>query len=226
MKETFNLDAPPGFRGLDPDLPLRTYHRHLPHWRQANATYADTFRLADSIPQEQLRNLKRWRELWERSHPKPRSDADWDPYAREITHRTEAWLDQGYGECVFADAALAAEMAKSLVHFQNQRYLTPCYCVMHNHVHLTIAPLEQYELEDILDGLKGFVSRKVNKHLGRSGALWAQESYDRIIRDEEHLNRVVQYIGRNPAKAGYPQAQWVRWVHPDWERVGWGFRDA
>lgn len=28
--ETFNLTAPPGFRGLHPDLPIRVYQRHLP----------------------------------------------------------------------------------------------------------------------------------------------------------------------------------------------------
>lgn len=46
MIETFNLAAPPGFRGLHPDLPIRINHRHLPHWPQNGATYAVTFRLA------------------------------------------------------------------------------------------------------------------------------------------------------------------------------------
>ncbi len=96
---------------------------------------------------------------------------------------------------------------------------------MHNHVHLAIKPLDGFELEEILESAKGFVSRKANAHLRRSGKLWEQESYDRIIRDEEHLFRVVQYIGRNPAKAGYPPKEWVRWIHPDWEQTGWGFRD-
>lgn len=225
MTNSFNLPAPPGFRGLHPDLPVRTYHRHLPHWRLDGATYAVTFRLADSIPQEHLCSLKRWRERWEQTHPEPRSDADWDQFAREITHRTEAWLDEGYGECVLADANLADEMVKSLVHFQSERYLTSCYCVMHNHVHLVMKPNDGFELEDILEGLKGFVSRKVNKHLNRTGVLWEQESYDRIIRDEEHLFRVIQYIGRNPGKAGSPREQWVRWVHPEWAQNGWGFQD-
>lgn len=81
MTDHFNLPASPGFRGLHPDLSVRMYHRHLPHWRQDGATYAVTFRLADSIPQEHVRDLKRWREIWERSHPQPRS---------------EAWLDEGH----------------------------------------------------------------------------------------------------------------------------------
>ena len=223
--ETFNLNAPPGFRGLHPDLPIRVYHRHLPHWRQDGATYFVTFRLADSIPQEQLRALKHWREIWERSHPEPRSEKDWEELAREITRKSEAWMDEGYGECVFRNRELAAEISKSLLHFQNERCLTSCLTVMPNHVHAVMKPLGGFELEDVLKSVKQFVTREVNSLLGRSGVLWEQESYDRIIRDEEHLFRVVQYVGRNPAKAGLPREQRVRWMHPDWEQAGWGFRD-
>ena len=134
-------------------------------------------------------------------------------------------MDEGYGECVFADRRLADQMCNSLVHFQNERYLTSCFTVMPNHVHLVMKPLGNNELEGILHTTKGFISRKVNALRGRGGRLSAEESYDRIIRDQEHLVRVVQYVGRNAAKAGLPRNQWVRWIHPDWERAGWGFRD-
>ena len=52
-----------------------------------------------------------------------------------------------------------------------------------------------------------------------------QESYDRIIRDEEHLWRVIQYIGRNPRQAGLPLESTPRWIDPDWQALGWNFRD-
>jgi hypothetical protein len=53
--------------------------------------------------------------------------------------------------------------------------------------------------------------------------LWQEESFDRIARDEEHLYRVVQYIGRNPDKAELGQGEFVRWIDPEWEQIGWGF---
>ena len=222
---SFNLAAPPGFRGLHPDLPIHVYCRHLPHWRQAGATYAVTFRLADAIPQCHQRALKRWREIWERSHPKPGSRADWEDIARNITGKTEAWLDEGYGACVFRDRVCAEVMAKSLLHFQDQHYTTFCFTVMPNHVHWVVKPFDGFSLEQILASTKGFVSRKVNSYLDRRGTLWYEESHDRILRDEEHLFRIVQYIGHNPAKAGLPPASWVLWMHPQWKRVGWQFRD-
>jgi len=221
--EKFNLEAPPEFRGLHPDLPVRIYKRRLPHWRQQGATYFVTFRLADAIPQNQLRALKRWREQWERTHPEPRSESDWESFAKQITRRTEAYVDEGYGECVFRNPSLAEEASRSLLHFQNTRCLTSCFTVMPNHIHAVIKPLGDNELEDLLASIKGFISRKVNRHLSRSGQLWEEESYDRIIRDEEHLYRVIQYIGRNPAKAGLPENHWVRWLLPTWENHGWRF---
>jgi putative transposase len=221
--DSFNLDGPPGFRGLQPDLPIRIYHRHLPHWRQAGATYFVTFRLADSIPQKQLRALKRWRTTWEQKHPEPRSEVTWQELARQITYKTEAWMDKGYGECVFRDRALADEMSNALFHFQDKRCLTSSFTVMPNHIHAVMKPLGEFELEDVLESIKRFVSRKINSTLGRKGHNWEEESFDRIIRDEEHLFQVIQYIGRNPAKAGLAKDKWIRWIHPAWEEAGWGF---
>lgn len=221
----FNKAAPPRFRGLHPDLPIRRYFRHLPHWRQEGATYAVTFRLADSIPQAQLQSLKRWREIWERENPEPRSNEQWHQFAQQITNKTERWLDEGYGSCVFRESQFARMMADSLLYFQDQRHFTSCFVVMPNHIHVVMQPINGHELEDCLQSVKQFVSLRVNRALGRAGPLWEEESYDRIIRDEVHLWNVVQYIGRNPKKAGLPVDQWVRWIHPDWISAGWDFID-
>jgi putative DNA methylase len=42
----------------------------------------------------------------------------------------------------------------------------------------------------------------LNKVLGRSGQLWQHESYDHWVRDDDELERVVDYISDNPVKAG------------------------
>jgi REP element-mobilizing transposase RayT len=224
--ETFNLDAPPNFRGLHPDLKIEMYTRHLPHWRQQGATYAVTFRLADSLPKEKLELLKSMRRHWEANHPEPRSEEAWKEYAKKVTANVDKWLDQGAGECHFKRKEFADELARSILHFQDQQYFVGCYVVMPNHCHLVIRPNDGFELEDIVGSIKGVVSRFVNKANGTTGSLWQQECFDRIIRDEEHLYNTVQYIGKNPRLAGLPKSQWFRWVHPEWEKVGWGFRDV
>lgn len=58
-----------------------------------------------------------------------------------------------------------------------------------------------------------------------SGSLWKQESYDRIIRDCQHLDKVIQYIGRNGTRARLPPEQYIRWIDPSWQEMGWDFSD-
>ena len=223
--ETFNLDAPPNFRGLHPDIKVEMYTRHLPHWRQRGATYSVTFRLADSLPKEKLELLKSMRKHWEATFPEPRSVKAWKEYAKTVTANVEKWLDQGAGECPFKRREFADELARSILHFQDQQYFVGCYVVMPNHCHLVIQPKEGFDLEDILGSIKGVVSRFVNKANGTTGSLWQQECFDRIIRDEAHLYRVVQYIGRNGSAAGLDTNEYLRWISQSWKDTGWGFRD-
>lgn len=220
-----NLPLPPEFCGLDPDKPVRTYQRHLPHWRQDGATYFVTFRQQDALPQDQLDFLKRLRDEWERSHPLPRSEQEWEEHTRDIVRRTESWLDEGYGSCCFKEFRHAEQLVEALLHFQNERYFVSCYVVMPNHCHAIIRPLAGRELEDILQGMKGVVAQRVNMAKGSGGSIWQEESHDRIIRDDEHLWRCIQYIGRNPRLAGLAPNMWRRWIHPDWEQLGWRFVD-
>lgn len=217
--------APPHFRGLDPHKPLRIYQRSLPHWRQEGATYFVTFRLGDALPQPQLDLLKRLREDWELKHPHPRKEQDWEEHVRDIVRRTEAWLDDGYGACYFNEIQHSQILEEALLHFQDERYFVSCYTVMPNHCHVILRPAEGRDLEIILQGIKGVVAHRVNQAIGGNGSIWQDESYDRIVRDGEHLWRSIQYIGRNARLAGLPTDVWRRWIHPEWEALGWRFID-
>jgi len=221
----FNLLAPPDFRGLDEHLPLKVYHRHLPHWRQDGATYFVTFRLADSLPQVKVRELQEMRREWEAKHNGPRKDADWEEFTRAVAIKAERCLDEGYGSCHLRQPTFARLLADALVHFNHRRYFTSCYVVMPNHCHLIVKPFAGFELEEILGKCKGYVARQINLAIGHRDAIWQEESFDRIIRDEEHLYRVIQYIGRNPRVAGIERDKWIRWIDPSWQAAGWDFVD-
>jgi REP element-mobilizing transposase RayT len=94
---------------------------------------------------------------------------------------------------------------------------------MPNHVHLTVQPYAGNDPSEVLHSWKGFAAREINKHLGRSGPVWEQESYDTLVRDVAHLWKILRYIGKNPSKANIPEDQGIRWVHPLWEKAGFGF---
>ncbi|MBU6172204.1 MAG: transposase [Planctomycetes bacterium] len=223
--DTWNLEPPPSVQGLREDLPIKVYQRNLPHWRQSVATYFVTFRLADSIPQECLELLQKLRAEWATKNPPPHSREALDQLARILHERTEYWLDQGMGSCILKDERISRLVDDSLKHFHQTRYELGASVIMSNHVHCIVRPLPtvDIELEDILGNLKAFSAKQINGILDQSGVIWQQESYDRIIRDPEHLWRCLQYIGKNPAKARRSGESCRLWVYPQWEALGWGF---
>jgi REP element-mobilizing transposase RayT len=221
----WNLDPPPGFQGLDPHKPLTVYYRHLPHWRQDGATYFVTYRQADSLPQSKLRQLEILKAEWESQHPPPQAIEAWEELSRLTMQRVEEWLDQGMGSCRLRDERAKKLVVEAMHHFDDQRYELGGYVILPNHVHVILRPLEPQTqpLETILQSWKRYTSRRINALFGVKGHLWQEESFDRIIRDEEHLWRVIQYVGQNPAKAGLAIAETCLWLRLEWERLGWIF---
>jgi REP element-mobilizing transposase RayT len=223
--DTWNLDPPPDFQGFRQDLPMSVYLRNLPHWRQQGATYFVTFRLADSIPSDYLEFLLRLRTDWLARNPPPQSKPALDHLGRMLFERIEYWLDQGMGSCLLQQDQISQIVHDSLQHFHGIRYELGASVIMSNHVHCILCPLQtsEIELEVMLGSCKEFTAKKINRILEQSGTVWQQESYDRIIRDAKHLWRCLQYIGKNPLKAGRTGKCCRLWVNPDWEKLGWRF---
>ena len=69
---------------------------------------------------------------------------------------------------------------------------------MPNHVHVVVRPFEGNELSHILHSWKSFTSNQIEHEAEK---LWQAESFDRIIRDEDHFRSCVRYVLRNPEKA-------------------------
>ena len=190
----------PRFRAFDPHGELRRKKRNLPHWEQPGATYFVTFRLADAVPQDLMRQWKEELQTWREFHPEPWDAATKYEYQKRFQDEREHWLDQGHGECLFRRPDLGAVVTNSLRHFDSQRYVIDAFVVMPNHVHVLVKPMARHSLTDILHSWKSFSAKEINRLLGRNGAVWQDETYDRIVRDFDELLRYRDYIGRNPDK--------------------------
>jgi len=70
---------------------------------------------------------------------------------------------------------------------------------------------------------KRISAAEINQRVSQGGSIWQDESFDRIIRDEEHLYRVIQYIGSNPMRAGISPGKCPLWINPEWVACGWEF---
>lgn len=166
--------------------------RHLPHLRQDGVIYYVTFRLADSAPQERLRQ---WHAAQEAAQ---RHGVDAETTKNQVQRQIELWLDRGVGDCVLENPKAAQVVADALGYFDSERYLLDEFVIMPNHVHALLQPLDGHELSDILRSWKRFSAREINKLQAASGALWQSESFDHIVRDTQSLARFRQYIRRNP----------------------------
>jgi REP element-mobilizing transposase RayT len=99
----------------------------------------------------------------------------------------------------------------AIKHFHKIKYWITAAVVMPDHVHLIIKPVvtksnAEFPLSKILQGIKGFTARGINKVRGAKGSIWQAESYDRIIRDYDEYLEKWQYIRNNPVKIGLSES--------------------
>ena len=183
---------------------------NLPHATRSGGVYAVTFRLADSLPQAAIDRMLDEREAVKRQWLLTQSSANSrvGELANVMANATDKYLDEGLGECVLRDPAAAKIVADALAHFDGDRYSLIAWCVMPNHVHLVLQPLEGCELSKVLHGLKSWTAHEINRVLGRSGELWQAESYDHLVRDADDLRHQTEYAFENAQRVGWENWQW------------------
>ena len=177
----------------DQNGPRGWYTRgYLPHFDAGPfRTQFITFRLFDSLPQSVLRRIRMEIEL-----KKPEN------ISRETFVLAERYLDKGYGSCFLKRRDVAAIVRDALFKYDGERYRLNSWVIMPNHAHVMMRPLEGQKYEKIMHSIKSYTANEANKLLGRTGAFWMREAFDRYIRDNEHFGRVISYIENNPVKAG------------------------
>jgi REP element-mobilizing transposase RayT len=198
-----------------PDSPafkIRSRGR-MPHWEVDDGLYFIGFRLFDSLPTEAIDRLHEIRRQFREIHGEHISDRDRVELERALFRESEHWLDRGHGECFLAEREVATIVREALHFFDPEKYRLIAWCIMPNHVHVAAHLFRGEDLHRVLHSWKSFSSKEANKVLGRTGAFWDREYWDRLIRSHEELKNVVAYIVNNPLKAGLNDWPWV-WVLP------------
>jgi REP element-mobilizing transposase RayT len=174
--------------------------RNLPHWHRNGAMYFITFNLADSLPSHIINELQERRELWLKKHNKPYSKEDLHEYYFLFSNRIEELLNSGHGTCLLHEYENSKIVADAINYFNNNRYILDEWVVMPNHIHVIVQPLS-YSLTSITHSWKSYSAQVINKRMNQTGKLWMPESYDHIIRNEQSLEKIREYIKNNPEKA-------------------------
>jgi putative transposase len=149
--------------------------------------------------------------------------------------RWDADLDKaGFGPRWLSQPEIA-EVVREAMHYRDGKVFDlHAFCIMPNHVHTVFEPLSRAEchstfrseyhfnlrksdcqsdilpLNKIMQSMKRHTARQANQILGRAGAFWQDESYDRVIRDGEEYARIIPYVLENPVKAGLA-SKWDEW---------------
>ncbi|MCH8815659.1 MAG: transposase [Chloroflexi bacterium] len=182
--------------------PKGRYSRgYLPHIDDGQATQFVAFRLADSMPSSVMNT---WRAELAKLPDTERK--------REMYVRIEAYLDAGHGSCVLGRSAAASAVQDTLLMYAQDRYFLHEWVVMLNHVHALLTPRKYQSLAMIMQSIKGHSARQVHAAIGGEGRLWQPDYFDRMIRDEEHFEKVGKYITWNPVKAGLCKDPTL-WMH-------------
>jgi putative transposase len=199
----------PVLKFLNEYAEIHKTRNHLPHWQQDQATYFLTFRLADSMPADLLKQWQQERDHWILNHPRPWTAETEAEYHRNFSSRIDQHLDQGHGSCLFREAEKAAIVAGVLRHFDQSRYLLHAWVIMPNHVHLLLTLGESESLARIVASWKRFSAVKIHQQTQNAGPLWQKDYFDRIIRDWDHFVNVARYIRRNPLKAKLREGEFL-----------------
>jgi len=196
----------------------------LPHWYVPGHPHFITYRLANTIPAIVL-------EEWQRrfaekarvgAHTDMPSDAHRMRLHKQFFAEYDRYLDMHRERDWLSDPRVAEVIRENLYHHDGVKFQLLAWCVMHNHVHVVLQPLEVASthtaeagsfgygeiadrgspLSSIMHSLKSYTANRANEILGRSGQFWQHESYDHWVRDLDELNRIVDYVIGNPVEAG------------------------
>ena len=109
-------------------------------------------------------------------------------------------------------AEVASMVEVAMVYGQDglRHYELHAWVIMSNHVHLLVTPC--VDLPVMLASLKRITARRCNEVLGLKGPFWAEETFDRTVRNRKEFGRISAYIENNPVRAGLVAApELYRW---------------
>lgn len=192
---------------------------YLPHFELQDSTYFVTFRLDGTLPKRVVQEFEQERHNIQqiaKNANRELSDQELTRLKYLESTKIQEYLDKGVGECWLREPSIAEMVKKAIGYFDGSRYVSHALCIMPNHVHWVLSPLESFSaktetpLSSIMHSIKSYTSHQANLLLKRKGTFWSREYYDHLVRSPEQFGRVLIYVLENPVKAGLCKT-WEEW---------------
>lgn len=93
--------------------------------------------------------------------------------------------------------AVEREMVQRVLrHFEGMRFDLRAFVVMDDHVHVVVTPMDPFQLECLVHSWKSYSAWRLQREMGRKGAVWQDEYHDRIddaaeLDEAEEVRRVI-----------------------------------
>ena len=200
--------------------------RNLPHIDMPVHLTFVTFRLADSMPREVVKQWHHEIESWlKENHLNTKTvedvlnanDID-ESLKNELRRfKNRKWhghLDDCHGACVLRMPQTRKLVKENLLHFDGERYDLERFVIMPNHVHLLIQMRQGFLLRKQLTETMRYTARTVNALLKQDGTFWQSEPFDHVVRSEAQFEYLQRYIAENPQKAGLSEGEYALWTRP------------
>jgi putative transposase len=123
------------------------YKRNLPHYQSPDHTFFITFRLAGSLPVWKINQLKEERDKEYKRIAGYDNEliktAKYRQYNSQYFVKFDKLLDNSdYGPKWLGERGVA-EIVKNTIHYYDEKkYHLICYCIMPNHIHMVIKPVD------------------------------------------------------------------------------------
>lgn len=92
------------------------------------------------------------------------------------------------------------------------RFVLISYCLMSNHIHLLIKENTFYDTSNLMRNFIAYYAKWFNTKYERKTSLFKQRFYSEAVESEKQLIHTINYIHRNPIKAGIVKsAQYYPW---------------
>ncbi len=186
---------------LDPKSVVRIHGNRLPHWQQDFKLTFITIHFGDALPLVVVEKIKVAKKQWLNVHPQPWSEQEKLIYKENFEDFLEKYLDRGYGCSIMKDQEVAVELECCLIHDNEKKYELISYVIMPNHAHVLVK-LYDVEMSEFVGEWKKYSALRMNRMVGRQGPLWQAGYWDTMIRNQGHLDAVLEYIDKNYRQGG------------------------
>jgi putative transposase len=186
------------------------YERNLPHILPIGSTFFITSCLKGSIPREVIFKLQTdLKNVQNRIRLEfPDDDSRYNLEISNAQKRHFGHLDKHLDNYIegfhwLREPEIAKIVSNTFHFWDNKGYELIAYTIMSNHFHI-LFDTQNFETHptNTMASIKRFSSTKANSVLDRKGTtFWQDESYDRRVRDNQELLRIINYILQNPVKA-------------------------